>query len=202
MLVQIIGRYLSNMPRKNEYVLYGDWHEVLKNVKGTVITDPPYESPQDNLLARVTDLASGHIIMFGFPSNHALGADEYLFWVKPLSTKNFSRRCGRFVETISVFRGTPNTFNVLHWSQMVGVYHDRLVERTRLHEFQKPLTLLQRLVRIYTNEGDLVIDPFAGSGTTGVAALSLGRRFIGAEEDRTLCRLAEKRCQEASQEDD
>jgi len=45
----------------------------------------------------------------------------------------------------------------------------------------KPLWLMQAIVRDYTRAGDLVCDPFVGSGTTAVAALSEGRRFIGAE---------------------
>lgn len=46
----------------------------------------------------------------------------------------------------------------------------------------KPLTLMRALVRDYSRPGDLVCDPFAGAGTTAVAALSEGRRFVGSEE--------------------
>ena len=49
------------------------------------------------------------------------------------------------------------------------------------HPTQKPLALIERCLRASTNPGDLVVDPFAGSFTTGVAALKLGRRFIGSE---------------------
>lgn len=51
------------------------------------------------------------------------------------------------------------------------------------HPCPKPLSLMQALVRDFTDPGDLILDPFAGSGTTGVAALSMGRRFIGWEKD-------------------
>ena len=47
----------------------------------------------------------------------------------------------------------------------------------------EPLELMRWLVRLYTNPEDLVVDPFAGSGTTGLAALTEGRRFLGAELD-------------------
>ena len=50
------------------------------------------------------------------------------------------------------------------------------------HPTQKPLELIERCLRASTNEGDVVLDPFAGSGSTGVAALELGRRFIGIED--------------------
>lgn len=51
------------------------------------------------------------------------------------------------------------------------------------HPTQKPLDLLQALVRDFTDPGDLICDPFVGSGTTGVAAVHLGRRFVGWELD-------------------
>ncbi|MBV9865362.1 MAG: site-specific DNA-methyltransferase [Abitibacteriaceae bacterium] len=51
----------------------------------------------------------------------------------------------------------------------------------RLHPTQKPLMLIRWLVKSYTNPGDMVLDPFMGSGTTGVACLQTGRHFIGVE---------------------
>jgi hypothetical protein len=51
----------------------------------------------------------------------------------------------------------------------------------RFHETQKPLALMRRLIRKHSRRGDLVVDPFAGSGTTGVAALMESRRFAGCE---------------------
>jgi len=52
---------------------------------------------------------------------------------------------------------------------------------SRVHPTQKPLSLMLELVDLFTDPDDIVLDPFAGSGTTGVACLRLGRRFIGFE---------------------
>jgi len=52
------------------------------------------------------------------------------------------------------------------------------------HPTQKPLALLDRILRAASAEGDLVVDPFNGSGTTGIAAARLGRRYIGVDLDR------------------
>jgi len=52
----------------------------------------------------------------------------------------------------------------------------------RLHETQKPIDLMLRLVELFTEPDDLVLDPFSGSGTTGAACMRLGRRFIGIEQ--------------------
>ena len=62
------------------------------------------------------------------------------------------------------------------------------------HPTQKPLDLLKRIVLASTNAHDVVVDPFCGSGTTGVACKSLGdRSFIGIEIDKNYCEMAKKR---------
>lgn len=63
----------------------------------------------------------------------------------------------------------------------------------RHHETEKPLELLEALVRDFTDKGDLILDAFAGSGTTGVAALRLGRRFLGWERAAKHVRTARRR---------
>ena len=61
------------------------------------------------------------------------------------------------------------------------------------HPTIKPLALMMKLVEDFTDPGDLILDPFCGSGTTGVAALRLGRRFIGIERDEKYAALARER---------
>lgn len=61
------------------------------------------------------------------------------------------------------------------------------------HPTQKPLSLVARCLRASTNVGDMVLDPFVGSGTTGVAALQLRRNFLGCEREEKYVRLAIKR---------
>lgn len=51
----------------------------------------------------------------------------------------------------------------------------------RVHETQKPIALMRELIELFSDKGELVLDPFAGSGTTGAAALELGRSFLGME---------------------
>jgi site-specific DNA-methyltransferase (adenine-specific) len=62
-----------------------------------------------------------------------------------------------------------------------------------LHPTQKPVALMEYLIRTYTNEGETVLDFTMGSGTTGVAAKNLGRAFIGIEMDADYFALASKR---------
>ncbi len=61
------------------------------------------------------------------------------------------------------------------------------------HPTQKPLGLLRRIIEASTNEGDLILDPFNGSGTTGIAANELGRRYIGIEQEEEYLALTMRR---------
>ena len=67
------------------------------------------------------------------------------------------------------------------------------------HPTQKPVTLLENFVTLLSNEGDVVLDPFMGSGSSGVAAVALGRRFIGCDLEEEYCEISEKRIGEAWQ---
>lgn len=66
-----------------------------------------------------------------------------------------------------------------------------------VHPTQKPVALMEYLIRTYTNEGDTVLDNCMGSGTTGVACANTGRRFIGIEKDPKYFAIAEQRIEEA-----
>jgi site-specific DNA-methyltransferase (adenine-specific) len=68
------------------------------------------------------------------------------------------------------------------------------------HPTQKPEKLVAKLVLASSRPGDVVLDPFLGSGTTSVVAKKLGRQYIGIEQDETYCLLAEKRLELAEQE--
>lgn len=70
----------------------------------------------------------------------------------------------------------------------------------REHPTQKPITLMGALVRDFTDPGELVCDPFAGSGTTGVACRRLGRRFIGWEKSEVYWKIAVKRIENAREQ--
>jgi len=66
-----------------------------------------------------------------------------------------------------------------------------------IHPTQKPVALMEYLIKTYTNEGETVLDFTMGSGTTGVACVNLDRKFIGIEMDENYFKIGEKRIQEA-----
>lgn len=65
-----------------------------------------------------------------------------------------------------------------------------------VHPTQKPVALMEYLIRTYTNEGDTVLDNTMGSGTTGIAAANTGRKFIGIERDDKYFAIAQKRIED------
>lgn len=71
-------------------------------------------------------------------------------------------------------------------------------ERVKWHPCQMPESILDRILRACSSEGDTVLDPFSGSGTTGVVASRLGRNFIGFELSPEYCRLATERIESAT----
>ena len=67
------------------------------------------------------------------------------------------------------------------------------------HPTQKPVELLEYLIRTYTNEGETVLDNCMGSGSTGVACVHTNRNFIGIEIEEEYFDIAKKRIEEATQ---
>lgn len=68
-----------------------------------------------------------------------------------------------------------------------------VVERGTLHPTQKPLSLIEYMIRTYTNEGDLILDNTCGSGTTGLGAKNLNRNYIMMEQDPKYYEIAKAR---------
>lgn len=64
------------------------------------------------------------------------------------------------------------------------------------HPTQKPIALLEHFVKLLSNEGDLVVDPFMGSGSTGVVCKKLGRNFVGVEFDKEYYEIAQRRIED------
>ncbi len=155
-----------------------------------IITDPVYEDQPDMDL--LLSVCKGHLVVFCAPEKRpSKTPDEVLFWVKPISTKNTTKSCSRFVEEILVYR-QGKTFNPGHWSTMTGIFNDTLIGKP-IHPWEKPISMIEKLVSIYSNPGDLVLDPFSGSGTTAVACRRQGRKFEGYEINPEYVKIANDR---------
>ena len=68
------------------------------------------------------------------------------------------------------------------------------------HPTQKPVALLDWIIKAASKKGDTILDPFSGSGTTGVASILNKRKFVGIEFDKKYCALSKKRIQDAEKD--
>jgi DNA modification methylase len=74
------------------------------------------------------------------------------------------------------------------------------IEKKTVHPTQKPVALLEYLIKTYTNENELVLDNTMGSGSTGVACVNTNRKFIGIEKDENYFKIAKNRVKQAETE--
>lgn len=116
--------------------------------------------------------------------------------VRPVERRRISR-----VPRDGVYR--PGLYGHEHNGQHFTGYPDNIIRissrgrelasNKRLHPTQKPLDLLEFLIRIYSQPGEIVLDNCIGSGSTAVAAIRTGRRFIGMEKDEHFHKIAVER---------
>jgi len=132
-------------------------------------------------------------------------------WVKPNPPPNLS--CRYFTHATETLiwaaksRKSKHTFHYALMKQTAGGKQMKSVweipppepeeKRFGKHLTQKPLRLLERILLAASNEGDLVLDPFMGSGTTALAALRTHRRFIGIEIEKEYIRRSKQRLDQA-----
>ena len=113
---------------------------------------------------------------------------------RPYSTARGSKNTnyGKFDNTyISSSNGDRYPVDIIEFK------HDK----EKLHPTQKPVALLEYLIKTYTNEGDVVLDNCMGSGSTGVACANTNRRFIGIELDENYFNIAKERINSIVRED-
>ena len=85
-----------------------------------------------------------------------------------------------------------NDYEELRYPSSIQYFNNRDKDRG-MHPTQKPVALMEYLIKTYTNENETVLDFTMGSGTTGVACKNLNRKFIGIEKDETYFKIAQDR---------
>ncbi|MDR0420184.1 MAG: site-specific DNA-methyltransferase [Prevotellaceae bacterium] len=95
-------------------------------------------------------------------------------------------------------KGTPKTWNHKHVNEMHNFIETPICmgKERKKHQTQKPLKVCIPFIEISSNENDLILDPFMGSGTTAIAALMTNRNFIGFEIDNGYCEIIAERFEE------
>lgn len=115
-------------------------------------------------------------------------------WRKPNSAPQFTGdRPGMGYESIVTCWAGDNRRPRWNGGGRHGVYEHSVVGHMSGHQTEKPIGLMRELVELFTDPGETILDPFAGSGTTGVAAFQLGRKASLVELEEKWCEVAAKR---------
>jgi site-specific DNA-methyltransferase (adenine-specific) len=146
----------------------------------------------DFLNANVKPLKSHEDIIVFYKKKPAY--NKQLWYSKPYKktkngnlSSNYGERKSAWTESLD---GARNPLSILSFGR----------DSSKLHPTQKPVALLEYLIRTYTNEGELVLDNCMGSGSTGVACINTNRNFIGMELDDKYFSIAKERIEKANGE--
>lgn len=134
--------------------------------------------------------------------DHKFDTSNFMIWHKTNpAPKIFKAGFLNSCEMIFTCWNKKHTWNFISQAEMHNFLESPICMRPeRLsnpkHPTQKPVSILKKMIRIASNEDDIIFDPFMGVGSTGVAALELDRRFIGVEIDESYFNAAQRRINE------
>lgn len=116
---------------------------------------------------------------------------------KNVKKKNSAKRLGNFLHNPEHMGKNNKLLHETEYEQKYTNYPSEIIEfgldSNVLHPTQKPVALMEYLIRTYSNEGETVLDNCMGSGTTGVACMNTNRKFIGIEMDPQYYEIAKER---------
>lgn len=169
---------------------YDASHDKYKNGidRGVIEWDiEPYDPSPILALGKPTILWGGNCFASRLPDHPG-----WLCWVKTVRDGAEIRQADMELAWTNCIR-RPQTIRHL-W---IGAYRDSESGIKNVHPTQKPVRVMQWCIGLISKPGDTILDPYMGSGTTGVAAIKMGRNFIGIERDKQYFAIAEKRIAEA-----
>lgn len=183
-------------------IIQGDCLEVMKTMADSsinlAIIDPPYQEGFESIFGELKRLVgeNGQILWFMQPTelfNMPEKPHQILVWEEPISPKPIYKKYREFLDLIGWYAYGDYTFNKQMWNLMNSRFNDEIIRDKRLHKWEKPETLIEKLIRVHTNEGDIILDPFLGSGTTALVASQLNRNYVGIELDPNYVKIAKDR---------
>jgi site-specific DNA-methyltransferase (adenine-specific) len=114
---------------------------------------------------------------------------------KPVTVKNYSKKASS--NDIGKYNDSNKKFTYTHRNPDTIIQGCWEANGGKVHPTQKPVSLMEYLIKTYTNEGELVLDNCMGSGSTGVAAVKNNRKFIGIELNEEYFTIASQRIKDA-----
>lgn len=172
------------------------------------------DAMREDLLVRVKVKCTGWLLCFCTTEGVALWRDAIekqglkyktpMIWVKPDAMPKFNGQGPSHGHEciVSAWCGTGYS----RWSgggrRGVFTHYCNPPDRDGRHPTEKPISLMIELIQLFTNPGETVLDAFMGSGSTGIACVKTGRKFIGIERDETYFEIARQRIDEAVRQGD
>ena len=116
---------------------------------------------------------------------------------KKVKKKNNPKRLGLFLHNPKFMGENNKLLHETEYEQRYTNYPSEIIEfgldKNAVHPTQKPVALMEYLIKTYSNENEIVLDNCMGSGTTGVACVNTNRKFIGIEKDEKYFDVAKDR---------
>jgi DNA modification methylase len=202
-------------------LIQGDCLEVMKSIPDksvdAVITDPPYgvqkatwddEIPPVEVWREVKRVLflGGNLLVFGgiklMPAViERLGSEFIYQWIFAWYKSNAMQFGKTGYSVLDIALWYANGKSTARNKKRDVIVEPIIPSQNNFgHPTPKPLRVMSHLVECLTNPGDTILDPFMGSGTTGVACVQTGRNFIGIEIDPGYFKIAEKRIHDAEQQ--
>ena len=132
-----------------------------------------------------------------------IGKSDFKY-VKCLIWDKGNKICGRFYMNcfeyiIMLRKGRERQINLRGTPDILSIANKKTKDKDgrNIHDSEKPISLMEILIKNSSNEGDVVLDCFMGSGTSGLAAMRCGRNFIGIEIDNKYFEIAQERIKDA-----
>lgn len=204
-----VDHVIADPPYEDE--LHKAMGRIRRNDGQEMIHDLGFEgvnTDRSAIAARVVEASVGWVILFTLAEGVRAWRDDIqanagkwdttCFWVKPDSSPRFNGQGPARGAECFVTAWCGPGYRRWNGGGKRGVYtHCVNTGRQGEHPTEKPVPLMRELVADFTRPGELVCDPFMGSGTTGVACAQMGRRFLGVERDPKWFDLACRRIEAA-----
>jgi site-specific DNA-methyltransferase (adenine-specific) len=204
-----VRHVITDPPYEDE--LHKAMGSIRRNDGREMVQDLGFEginATREDIAAAIVKAAEGWLIVFTLaegvrawrdPIQAAGGKwDTTLAWIKPDASPRFNGQGAARGFECAVTAWCGKGYRNWNAGGKRGIYtHCVNTGRQGEHPTEKPLPLMADLVRDYTQPGELICDPFCGSGTTGVAAVRGGRQFVGIERDEKWFDLSRRRIQAA-----
>lgn len=208
--IEVVDHVISDPPYEDE--LHKAIGRIRRNDGREMIKDLGFDgvnSSRADICKAVVQVSNGWAILFTLAEGVRAWRDELqackakydtcIAWVKPDSTPRMNGQGPARGFECAVTAWCAPGYRKWNAGGKRGVYTHLTNQRDRdgRHPTEKPIPLMRELLQDFTNPGETILDPFMGSGTTGVACAKMGRKFIGIELDRKYFDIACERITKA-----